>query len=212
MDDGLRKLLNILTCVVFALVGSMIAHAQSSWLMFSPPDKSFTVELPEKPQRPKPPNNKEESSGFLFKNIKSGYAYTFSLRKNDPVPDFSFGVAHLSKPISDSRFDESANSNMLWIGGDDKHFSKEADVVVSGFHGREFVYDKGNASGRALFINAGYRIYYMMFHTEVEGDISSEAVARIFRTFKPTRRVTNRTKRLTTHSTGADLAWLSART
>lgn len=104
------------------------------------------------------------------------------------MPDFSFGVLHLSKPISNPQFDGTVNSNVLWIGGDDKHFSKESDVVAGGFHGREFVYNKGIASGRALFINAGSRIYLMLFHTEVAGDISSETVSRIFRTFKPAQR------------------------
>ena len=50
---------------------------------------------------------------------------------------------------------------MLWIGGDDKHFSREADVIVNGLHGREFIFEKGNMSGRALFINGGTHIYYL---------------------------------------------------
>jgi hypothetical protein len=187
MSHESRKLLNLITCVLFVLAGAKLVYAQSSWKVFSPPDKSFTVELPEKPRQAKPPSDTEESAESLFENTKSAYAYTLSLRKNDPVPEFSFGVLYLSKPMSNSRFDEAVNSNMLWIGGDDKHFSKEADVVLSGFHGREFIYDKGIASGRALFINARNRIYLMLFHTEVEGDISSEAVSRIFRTFKPAR-------------------------
>src|SRR5215213_3217905 len=198
ISNGLRQILSLLTCTLFMLVGSKCTNAQSSWQVFSPPDKSFTVELPTQPRRPL---NKEESAESIFENIKSAYVYTLKLRSNDPVPDFSFGVLYLSKPLSNPKFDETVNSNMLWIGGDDKHFSKESDVIVSGFHGREFIYEKGIASGRALFINAGSRIYVMLFHTEVEGDISSEAVSRIFRTFKPARRVMNRTKRLTTACT-----------
>ena len=212
MSNGLRKIFSLLTCTLFVLVGSKLAYAQSSWQVFSPPDKSFTVELPERPRQAKPPSNTEESAESFFENTKSAYAYTLSLRKNDPVPEFSFGVLHLSKPMGNSQFDETVNSNMLWIGGDDKHFSKEADVVVSGFHGREFIYDKGIASGRALFINAGSRIYLVLFHTEVEGDISSVAVSRIFRTFKPASRVVNRTKRLTTACTRPESGSLSSTT
>jgi hypothetical protein len=187
MINGLRKMVGLLTCALILLISSEFADAQSNRQVFSPPDKSFTVELPGKPRRAKPPSSTEESVESLFENTKSAHAYALSLRKNNPPPEFSFGVLHLSKPLSNSQFDEAVNSHMLWLGGDDKHFSKEADVVVNGFHGREFIYDKGIASGRALFINASGRIYLMLFHTEVEGDISSEAVSRIFSTFKPVR-------------------------
>lgn len=201
MSRSSRQILHLLACILLVLVSSKLASAQLSWRVFSPTDKSFTVELPERPRQVTPPGNTEEPPESLFENIRSAYVYTFSLRRNEPMAGFSFGVLHLSKPISKSQFDQTVNSSMLWIGGDDKHFSKEADAVVSGFHGREFIYDKGIASGRALFISAGSRIYLMLYHTEVEGDIASEAVARIFRTFKPTRRVMSRARRLPTSHT-----------
>jgi hypothetical protein len=196
MSPELRKTMNLSFLIAFAMAGAKVVHAQSNWHGFSPPDKSFTVELPATPQRPV---KKEGSAESIFENIKSAYVYTLSLRSNDAVPDLSFGILYPSNALTNGKFNETVNSNMLWIGGDDKHFLKEADVVVSGFHGREFIYEKGIASGRALFINGGSRIYLVLFHTEVEGDISSEAVSRIFRTFKPTRRIVNRTKRPTTH-------------
>lgn len=197
MSDELRKISRLALCLTFLLSASKCVQAQLAWHQFSPPDESFTVELPAKPLHA---IGRADSSGSIFENIKSAYIYTLSLNANDSATGCSFGVLHLSRLLSDREFDESVNSNMLWIGGDDKHFSKEADVIVSGFHGREFIYDKGIASGRALVINARNRVYLLLFHTEIEGEVSSERVARIFRTFKPKRRVRNVTKRLTTHS------------
>jgi hypothetical protein len=83
------------------------------------------------------------------------------------------------------------NSNMLWIGGDDKHFSREADVIVNGLHGREFVFEKGDMSGRALFINGGTHIYYLMFQSETDRAKSAEVVVRIFNSFRPNKAKSN---------------------
>ena len=194
MNSRLQAKLRLLFCVLFSLTASGFVPAQAKWHIFSPPDKSFTVELPEN-AKPVAPQKDEISFESLFDNVRSGYAYNFGLRRNDPLPGFLFGVVHLTRPTSNHQFDETVNSNMLWIGGDDKHFSKEANVIVSGFHGRDFIFEKGDASGRALFLNSGTRIFFLFFLTEDKGVVLSESVARVFRTFRPARRVTNPTKR-----------------
>lgn len=167
-------------CLVLSCAATVQAQ---SWERFSPPDKSLIVKLPE---RPKLLKNKNESPQVIFRNAKSSYTYTANLGPGgDPDPEILFGVLRLSKPISKRSFDKTVNSNMLWIGGDDKHFSKQSDVIVKGFHGREFVYEKGDMSGRALYLNGGTRIYFLIFQTETEGRISSELVSRVFNTFRP---------------------------
>lgn len=94
---------------------------------------------------------------------------------------------HLSKPLTNRTFDEIVNSNMLWIGGDDKRFSREADVRVAGIHGRDFIYEKGNDSGRALFVNGGRRVYFLMVQTDDKSKTTSEKVSKIFKSFQPLR-------------------------
>ena len=164
---------------------SCVAAAQAqSWQLFSTPDKSLSVELPAKPNVLW---KKEETPEVIFKNSNSACAYTVDLGLG-AGPEFLFGVLKFSRAMSKRKFDETVNSNMLWIGGDDKHFSKQSDVIVNGWHGRNFVYEKGGMPGRALFINGGSRIYYLIFQTEVESAKSSEVVSRIFNSFHPLQR------------------------
>ncbi len=160
------------------LLCAQVTPAQT-WRRFSPPDRSFTIELP---ARPKLVKNKEDSPQGLFK-AKSGYAYKVSLGF-EKDPELLVGVASLSKPFRDEAFDKAVDSLMLFVAGDDKHFSRKTDVVVGGFHGREFVYGKGVMRGRALFLNSGGRVYLLIFGTEVEGAISSSTVERIFKSFR----------------------------
>jgi hypothetical protein len=102
-------------------------------------------------------------------------------------PELLFGAFNLSKRLGNHRFDDIVNSNILWISGDDKHFSKEADVTIGGLHGRDFVYNKGNMSGRALFVNGVNRVYFLIYSTESDA-VSSDSVNRIFGSFRPLRR------------------------
>lgn len=176
-----------------AFLCSPPAMQAQSWEFFSPPDKSLTVELP---SRPIPLANERESLKSIFKGSRLVYSYTVDLTSSaGSEPEISFGALRVSKPLSNIGFDATVNSNMLSIAGDDKSFSKQADVVVGGYHGREFVYTKGHMSGRALFVNGESRIYFLVFFEESEDPIPSEAVARIFRTFSP--RIQRRPKRPT---------------
>jgi len=158
--------------------------AQSTWRPFSTKDKSLTIDLPGRPKRL---TNKKESPAIIFEHVRSSDAYTLLLRSESDIPEICFGVVHLSKPLTNRTFDDTVNSNMLWIGGDDKHFSKEMDVRVGGFHGREFIYNKGIVLGKAVFVNGGRRIYFLMYQSEDEREASSEQVSKIFASFQPLR-------------------------
>jgi hypothetical protein len=170
-----------------------------SWQHFSTPDDSLSVELPAKPNVLK---KKNESLDVIFKHSKSVYSYTVNLGF-ESEPEIVFSVLRVSKPIRNQDFDRTVNSNMLWIGGDDKYFSRKADVIVNGLHGREFVFKKGEMLGRALFINGGTHIYYLMFQGETERADSAELVVRIFNSFRPNKAKSSFPKRPT--SAGADL-------
>ena len=172
----------LLAVLVTILLCAQVTQAQT-WRRFSPPDSSFIIELP---ARPKPVKNREDSPQTLFKfgKAKSGYAYKVSLGF-EKDPELLVGVTRLSKPLSDSEFDKTVDSLMLFVAGDDKHFSRKSDVVVGGFHGRDFVYDKGVMRGRALFMNRGRRIYLLIVGTEADNAISSCTVERVFKSFQP---------------------------
>jgi hypothetical protein len=156
-----------------------LAEAQT-WRVFSPPNKRLSIELP---TSPKTLTREDEQFPTIFPRTKTAYFYAADLKPGGQHELF-FGVINLSKRLNKRRFDDTVNSNMLWIGGDDKHFSKEADRTVAGLHGREFVFSKGDMSGRALFLNGGVRVYLVAYFTERE-TASVETLDRIFNSFRP---------------------------
>ena len=173
----------LLVPLMLALASADYTAAQSGWRVYTPPDKSFTVELP-KP--PKFRRKKVKPKDDLFEGrTQFGDAYILKLRQGDPESFFSIGVFHLSTAIGNQQFDERVYLLALIIGGDkeDSDFTKKADVIVNGFHAREFIFQKGNVSGKSLFVNAGKRIYALQYYTEVEGEVLSENVNRLFDTF-----------------------------
>lgn len=178
--NQLVRTARILVLVSVCLFCAEITSAQT-WQRFSPADRSFVVELPVKPVRL---TKKDDSPDVIFDHVKASYAYSVNLGF-EKDPQLVFGVVQLLKRLTNREFDKTVNDNMLWIGGDDKHFAKQADIELAGLHGREFVYDKFSVNGRTLFLNGGRRIYLVMFHSEVEGATSSEVVSRIFSSFRP---------------------------
>jgi hypothetical protein len=173
--------LSLLCCLLFFV--SFTAFSQS-WQKFSPPDKSLVIELP---TRPNLVTNKDDSPDVLFKNVRSAYSYSANLGSGSQADvGIVFGVLHLSKAIGDRSFDKTVNSNMLFIGGDDKDISKQSDVSIGGFHGREFVYDKAGIDGRAIWVNGRTRVYFLIFQ-DSNDKTSPETVSRIFNTFRPLR-------------------------
>ena len=150
----------VATLSVVVVCFCQTAVQAQSWQHFSTPDDSLSVELPAAPNVLK----KNDSLDVIFKHSKSAYSYTVNLG-SESEPEILFSVLRLSKVMSNRDFDRTVNSNMLWIGGDDKHFSRKADVIVNGLHGREFVFEKGDMPGHALFINGGTHIYYLIFQS-----------------------------------------------
>ena len=159
-----------------------LAEAKT-WRVFSPPNKRLSIELP---TSPKPLTREDEQFPTIFPRTKTAFFYTADLKPGGQ-PELFFGVIDLSKRLNNRRFDDIVNSNVLWISGDDKHFSKEADVTVSGLHGRDFVYNKGVMSGRALFLNGANRVYILIYSTESNA-VAADTVNRIFSSFRPLRR------------------------
>jgi len=167
------------------LVGCTVCGSAEgqSWRKFSPPNKRLIIG--ELPKSPKTLTRKDEQLPTIFPRTTTVNFYSV-----DVIPggehELFFGVINLSKRVNNQRFDETVDSNMLWIGGDDKHFSKQADRTVAGLHGREFVFSKGDTSGRALFLNSRGRVYVVVYFTEGE-TVPTETLDRIFNSFRPLR-------------------------
>jgi len=176
----LSRLINLVLMFTIGVVWCT-ANPQS-WRGFSPPHKQLIIELPE---APKLLTLKDERLPSIFPGSGTSTYYSVDLKPGG-LHELFFGFVNLSKHLSNRRFDQTVNGHMLWIAGDDKHFSKEVDLSVGGLHGREFVFTKGDMSGRALFLNGGNRVYLLMYSAEGEGS-PKETLDRIFDSFHPLR-------------------------
>lgn len=179
----MRTLILILLVLISAGFNSILA--QPGQRIYSPPNKCFTVELPE---APKFRRIRMTRNDIMFRRGGSGYAaYYISPSLNSYETIFTTGVLRLYVPMNNQEFDDNTYVFMSMYGGDkeDSAFKKKADVTIAGFHGREYVYEASEAVGRALFINAGKHVYFLIYHTKSEEELSSEVVVRMFSTFKP---------------------------
>ena len=178
----------ILSSVILLLTANHLG-AQSAWRLYLPPDKSFSLELPGKAKLQRGVTDKEVKrffEGGLFDTAKFVGAYSVKGISRDAKPNLWISVYRPSKPIDDRAFDEEVHLNALIIGGDkeDSDFAKQANVLAGRFHGREYLFERNKTYYRLRFINAGNRIYFLMYCSKNE-EVSSEVADKIFASFKP---------------------------
>lgn len=163
--------------------------AQSDWRVFSPPDKSFTVELPGEMRHtnnPDPEGTDAESFLEWFVCTKSVDFYVLPLRPRSSANAFLIGVFKTSCPRTQQMFDEEVKGLVAVIGGDNKRLISNSVVQVNGLPGREFIYENGDDYGRVAIVNGGRRIYVLSYETDIPHATFSPEANRIFRTFNPT--------------------------
>ena len=180
-------------CLAFGILVLLVSveiDAQSRWLTFSPPDRSFSIKLPRKPAHVHGRLNYETQG--LFEGNFGADTYDFSPNDSGTVAVVS--VFHLTTAKSLRQFNKESDSVMLVIGGDDKEFDKQTSVIINGLHAREYFYRKGDIRGRVLIVNAGKRIYFLQYHCE--SGALPDFVDRIFRSFRITGGLRTQPKRL----------------
>lgn len=203
MKTRMRKMAAVLFAVVLtpALAASVNSQlqgcpiipnrTQSGWRVYSPPDKSFTVELPGEPQHTNKldPTSSDENEKSFFKCTKSINGYVFPLRPAHPANVFVIGVFDVSDcKRKRELFDEEVKGLVTVIGGDNKRLVSDSAVRTDGLPGREFIYENGDSYGRVLIVNAGRRIYLLSYTTDVRGATTSSEATRMFSSFRPVRK------------------------
>jgi hypothetical protein len=165
-------------------------QTQSDWRVYSPPDKSFTVELPGEPHQTNKldPSSSDENEKSFFECTKSIKGYVLPLWPTHPANVFVIGVFDVSgckrKP---ELFDEEVKGLVTLIGGDDKSLISDSATRANDLPGREFIYENGDRYGRVLIVNAGRRIYLLSYTTDVRGATTSPEAIRMFSSFRPVR-------------------------
>jgi len=166
-------------------------QTQSDWRVYSPPDKSFTVELPGEPHQTNKldPASSDENEKSFFECTKSIKAYSLPLRPEHPANVFVIGVFNMSgckrKP---ELFDEEVKGLVTLIGGDDKSLISDSATRANDLPAREFIYENGDRYGRVLIVNGGRRIYLLSYTTDIRGATTSPEATRMFSSFRPVRK------------------------
>jgi|CXWL01.1.fsa_nt_gi hypothetical protein len=155
---------------------------------FTSPDRRFNIEVPESTKPlPKKLSLEEETLSELFGSKQAAELFEIKLSPKEEEASSQVITFYTPNPLSGKKFKDDVNGHMTWLFGDDKKFSKEADAVVNGLPAREFIFEKGSGSGRAMFVNAGKRIYLLAYFVENGGEPTSEVVQRMFASFKPNK-------------------------
>ena len=191
-DSGVKLLVEVFRILAVVLLAASFANSQAlkqEWIRFSPPNKSFTVELPGLPSQSTKiaelkPENETDVASYMFKCTTSVTSYILpSILKPDRA---RFQILHVNVSRcerDDSDFAKDIFGFLIIFGGDDHSILSEKPVTINGFHGKDIVFKNGTQIlMRTLAINIGKELFFVSYN-RIEGDLVEEE--RIFRTFKP---------------------------
>lgn len=139
--------------------------------LWSPPDKSFTIELP---VSLKPVDGSDTSSPPTYSKIE-----TFAAENSDYA--FLVQVLELGKTSRNLSFEEKLKGLQFVIGGDDDREFLETYLRIDNLPAKQIDYKNQNNKG--LMIVAGDRIYVLALGTKNRKDLSSQIANRFFRSF-----------------------------
>ena len=161
------------------------------WILFTAPDASFTVELPELPKQEAKDavgdrsNETDISLGF-FRCTKFVQTFMLSSRLKPDSSRVAISVTDISGcRRKRSEFDKEISLLFSIIGGSHKEILSDKQMKVNGLSAREMIYKNGSEIySRTIAIDGGTRIFVLTYD-RLGGDLSEEE--RIFRTFNPSQ-------------------------
>ena len=167
---------------------------EKEWVAFSSDSGSFTVELPDTPQKiiKLAPSGREEDFRFdfyIFRCTKKVSHYRLPSRIK-PMSNEPYRFLIVETDVSrckrtESDFDREVNRFFLLMLNDKFVALSDKKVKVNGLSGREIIYKKGSGVdkySKALAVNAGERILFLLYDRM---SLSRAEEERIAGTFKP---------------------------
>lgn len=154
-----------------------VISPQAGWRVFSPPDKTFTVELPGEPQH--------DSDDPISDDALTGESYT-ALDASLNLRFYSINIICTTQlKAKGVRMD--AITDLLMGGAttnSGRRFSK-SKIVVDGLPGYEFVSFKADGQDyvRGRLVDADSRIYILMVVSDEAKDVPSPSVIRFLNSF-----------------------------
>lgn len=169
------------------LIASLASDAQS-WRVYSPPDKSFTVELPASMQRVTFFEGKHGASNEPGLDADKNVASYAALQTTPEVREYGVIVIDgKSKELDSAEREKRVAGLDFVIGGDDATPTSVQTVHASTLTGKEYVYAKEIAEGiytRGRVFDAGERIYVIVFRARTAKDLNSPDAERFLNSFR----------------------------
>lgn len=153
------------------------------WYVFSPPDKSFRIEVPDVMRYVKDPEV-QWLDGYAAHRLSSG---DFQYR-------YFVGVMNLSPEENP----DSLDGLEFLIGGDNRRPTIQVTISVDGWPGKEVIYSPPPEFGvtyfRGRIIDAGKRIFIIKLTSDNREDLHSTSTNRFFNSFHLARKRLKRTR------------------
>lgn len=163
-------------------------HAQS-WRVYSPPDKSFSIELPAPLRRVTFFEGKTGASSEAGLDVDKNVSSYAALQSAPKVREYGVIVIDgRSKELDPVERRKRVAGLDFVIGGDDATPTSKSTVQANGLTGKEYVYAKEIGDGiytRGRVFDAGKRIYVIVFRARTAEDLGSPDAERFLNSFRP---------------------------
>ena len=144
------------------------------WHVFSPPDRSFTIETPKPFQ--------------YAKDLEYNWLEVYGSQPSESE------ACHNQYGVAVGTFDDKDRPNgdlsgwYLLIGGSHTEPTTETDIIVRGLKAKDVVYSRPFDSGckyrRGWIIDAGKHIYWLIYQDDFLEGLSSPSAMRFFKSFR----------------------------
>lgn len=169
INNFMRRFFNSKTVVfsaliiIFAIIAPFSFGQTQKLKTWSPPDNSFSVEVPVKLKEYKDTYESTKS----FAAIKSAYIIVIHIFEGENTKETS---------------KEKLGGAEFTIGGDDDNDFVERYFKIDGLTAREVFYAKQNVRG--IMIDAGNRVYILGIKAKNREDLDSDMARRFFSSFR----------------------------
>lgn len=178
------------------LMMASFADDAQSWRVYSPPEKSFSVELPAPLHRVTSFEGKYGASTEPGLDVHKNVLSYAALQSAPKVREYGVIVIDgKSKEFLSAERGKRIDGFEFFIGGDDATPTSQRTVHVNGLTGKEYVYAKEIEDGiytRGRVFDAGERIYVIVFRARTAEDLSSPDAEKFLNSFRPAESCTHR--------------------
>lgn len=180
--------------ILLSLICLLLVPSQNpaqSWRTYSPPDNSFSIELPAPMRRVTWFEGKHGAEIEPDPDVDKDVISYAAIQSEPKAREYGVVVINgKSKEISSKGRGDRVDGLWFLIGGDDATPTSERSVRVNGFIGREYVYAKEISDeryARGRIVDTGENIYVIVFVAQAAEDLTSSDAERFLNSFHPQR-------------------------